>query len=319
MQSIFNGEALSLSAVSKSFGNLRAVHNLNLTIQAGECVGLLGPNGAGKTTAISMITGLFPPDSGEIKIRGQFVDSDVSSAKKLLGLVPQELALYEELNAWDNLRFFGALYDLAGEQLVVAMRTSLEFVGLADRASGKVRNYSGGMKRRLNLAASLLHDPEILLLDEPTVGVDPQSRNAIFDNIALLRKRGKTIIYTTHYMEEVERLCDRVIIMDHGEVIADNTLGGLKKEVGKQRQLLIEMERPPEESVLLALCSLPGVVCAKAAASRLSVAVEELEPATSAVLEYLAKADRKWIQIQSEEPTLESVFLKLTGNKLRDL
>ncbi|MDB6174423.1 MAG: transporter related [Chthoniobacteraceae bacterium] len=318
MQSVSNA-VLSVRAVSKSFGSLKAVHDLTLTIDAGACVGLLGPNGAGKTTIISMITGLFPPDAGEIRIREHLVKSDVSPAKKLLGLVPQELALYDELSAWDNLRFFGALYDLAGEQLFAAMHTSLEFVGLADRASDKVRNYSGGMKRRLNLAASLLHDPEILLLDEPTVGVDPQSRNAIFDNIELLRKRGKTIIYTTHYMEEVERLCDRVIIMDHGEVVADNTLGGLKKEVEKQRQLLIEMERPVEENVLLSLCSLPGVVTAKATASRLSVVVDELEPATSAVLEYLARAGCKWIQIHSEEPTLESVFLKLTGNKLRDL
>ena len=318
MQSI-DGSVLSLSAVSKSFGNLHAVRDLSLEIRARECVGLLGPNGAGKTTAISMIMGLFRPDTGEILVRGQSVASDVSPVKRLLGLVPQDLALYEELNAWDNLRFFGALYRLKGDPLKEAMESALEFVGLRDRAADKVRTYSGGMKRRLNLAASLLHDPEILLLDEPTVGVDPQSRNAIFDNIELLRKRGKTIVYTTHYMEEVERLCDRVIIMDHGAVVADNSVEGLKQEAGSQRRLTLEMREPLDEMALAAIGRINGVLSAESVDSRLNLSVENLEFATPSVLKHLEDTGRKWVHIHSERPTLESVFLNLTGSNLRDL
>jgi ABC-2 type transport system ATP-binding protein len=186
--------------------------------------GLLGPNGAGKTTTVSMIAGLTAAERGEVLVNGQPLRGDTDPAKRRIGLVPQDLALYEELSARDNLRFFGALYGLSGKALDQAIAAALDLVELSDRARDAVKTFSGGMKRRLNLAAGILHDPDILLLDEPTVGVDPQSRNAIFDNLEALKRRGKALLYTTHYMEEVERLADRVVIIDHGRVIADDAL-----------------------------------------------------------------------------------------------
>jgi ABC-2 type transport system ATP-binding protein len=191
-------------------------------------VGLLGPNGAGKTTTVSMIAGLVTPERGEVLVAGRRLERDTDPAKRRIGLVPQDLALYDELSARDNLRFFGALYGLSGKSLDAAMGAALELVGLADRARDAVKVFSGGMKRRLNLAAGTLHDPDILLLDEPTVGVDPQSRNAIFDNLEELKRRGKALLYTTHYMEEAERLADRIVVVDHGSVIANDTLADLR-------------------------------------------------------------------------------------------
>src|SRR5438128_2582893 len=194
-------------------------------------MGMLGPNGAGKTTTVSMIAGLVTPERGDVLIDGKRLAGDTDPAKRRIGLVPQDIALYEELSARENLRFFGSLYDLTGRALEQAMISTLALVGLADRARDAVKTFSGGMKRRLNLAAGLLHDPDILLLDEPTVGVDPQSRNAIFENLELLKNRGKALLYTTHYMEEAERLADRIVVIDHGKVIADDTLAGLHARV----------------------------------------------------------------------------------------
>lgn len=223
---------LDVSHLRKSFGALRAVDDVSLSVERGQLVGLLGPNGAGKSTTLAMIAGLVTRDAGAVTIDGRELGGDTDPAKRQFGLVPQDLALYDELPARENLRFFGALYDLAGRELDGAISRVLETVGLSDRAGDKVGNYSGGMKRRLNLAIGLLHDPAILLLDEPTVGVDPQSRNAIFDNIEALKAAGKAVLYTTHYMEEVERLADRIVVVDHGKVIADNTLEGLTKAAG---------------------------------------------------------------------------------------
>jgi ABC-2 type transport system ATP-binding protein len=218
---------LDIRHLKKTFGTLVAVDNVSFVLKRGQLLGLLGPNGAGKTTMVSMIAGLVTPDAGEVLIGGAPLSGDTDPKKRKIGLVPQDLALYDELSARNNLRFFGALYALAGKALDSAISSSLELVGLADRERDLVKTYSGGMKRRLNLAAGLLHDPDILLLDEPTVGVDPQSRNAIFENLEALKRRGKALLYTTHYMEEVERLADRVVVMDHGRVIADDTLAGL--------------------------------------------------------------------------------------------
>ena len=222
---------LDVRQLRKSFGALVAVDGVSFTLQAGQLVGLLGPNGAGKTTTVSMIAGLAAPDGGEVLIAGKRLAGDTDPGKRRVGLVPQDLALYEELSARENLRFFGALFGLSGGALDKAMASTLELVGLADRARDLVKTFSGGMKRRLNLAAGLLHDPDILLLDEPTVGVDPQSRNAIFDNLEALKRAGKALLYTTHYMEEAERLADRIVVIDHGKVIADDTLGGLQARV----------------------------------------------------------------------------------------
>jgi ABC-2 type transport system ATP-binding protein len=219
---------LDVQHLRKSFGRLVAVDDVSFTLAGGELLGLLGPNGAGKTTTVSMIAGLVTPEKGDVRFNGAPIRGDTDPKKARIGLVPQDLALYDELPATANLRFFGALYGLGGRLLEDAIDRVLALVGLSDRRHDRVREYSGGMKRRLNLAAGLLHNPDVLLLDEPTVGVDPQSRNAIFDNIEFLKREGKALLYTTHYMEEVERLADRIIVMDHGAVIANDTLAGLQ-------------------------------------------------------------------------------------------
>src|SRR4051812_47381761 len=218
---------LQIQHLRKSFGTLVAVDDVSFKVERGTLVGLLGPNGAGKTTTVSMIAGLVRPEQGDVLVDGAPLSGDVDPKKRRIGLVPQDLALYDELSARANLQFFGSLFNLSGAALDRAISSALELVGLADRARDAVRTYSGGMKRRLNLAASLLHDPDILLLDEPTVGVDPQSRNAIFDNLEELKRRGKALLYTTHYMEEAERLADRIVVIDHGRVVADDTVAGL--------------------------------------------------------------------------------------------
>ena len=222
---------LEIRSLRKAFGGVAAVSDVSFTIQPGQILGVLGPNGAGKTTTVSMISGLLAPDAGEILIDGRPLRGDSDPAKRKIGLVPQDLALYDELSARENLRFFGALYGMTGGSLDRAMGAALTLVGLGEKVNDRVKTFSGGMKRRLNLAASLLHDPDILLLDEPTVGVDPQSRNAIFENLETLKAGGKALLYTTHYMEEVERLADRIVIVDHGRVVADDTLTGLRSRV----------------------------------------------------------------------------------------
>jgi ABC-2 type transport system ATP-binding protein len=238
---------LHVNHLRKTFGKLVAVDDVSFTVDRGQLVGLLGPNGAGKTTTVSMIAALVTPEKGEVLVGGARLAGDTDPKKRKIGLVPQDLALYDELSARANLRFFGALYGLSGAALDKAIGATMDLVGLADRLTDLVKTYSGGMKRRLNLAAGLLHDPDILLLDEPTVGVDPQSRNAIFENLELLKSRGKALLYTTHYMEEVERLADRIVVVDHGRVIADDTLAGLQSRVA------VAGERATLESVFLTL------------------------------------------------------------------
>src|SRR5712671_5115189 len=240
---------LDIKNLRKSFGPLIAVDDVSFSLAKGQLVGLLGPNGAGKTTTVSMIAGLVTPDRGEVLIAGHRLAGDTDPAKRRIGLVPQDLALYDELTARDNLRFFGALYSLTGRALDDAIAKALDLVELADRARDRVKTFSGGMKRRLNLAAGLLHDPDILLLDEPTVGVDPQSRNAIFDNLEGLKRRGKALLYTTHYMEEAERLADRIVVVDRGRVVADDTLAGMQRLVPAG----VAGERVSLEAVFLSL------------------------------------------------------------------
>jgi len=220
-------QMLAVHDLRKTFGTLVAVDGVSFLVRPGQLLGLLGPNGAGKTTTVSMIAGLVTPDRGEVLVAGHKLAGDTDPVKAKIGLVPQDLALYDELSAQANLRFFGGLYNLTGAALERAMSAALDLVELSDRRKDLVKTFSGGMKRRLNLAAGLLHDPDILLLDEPTVGVDPQSRNAIFQNLEELKRRGKALLYTTHYMEEAERLADRIVVIDHGKVIADDTLDEL--------------------------------------------------------------------------------------------
>ena len=221
---------LQLDRLSKRYGDRVAVNAISFSIAQGETVGLLGPNGAGKTTAISMISGITRPDGGEVSLGGVSLAQNANALKRHVGLVPQDLALYEELSASANLQLFGGLYGLGTAELQPRAKSALTLVGLADRDADRVKTFSGGMKRRLNIAGALLHDPDLILLDEPTVGVDPQSRNAIFENLEELKRRGKTLLYTTHYMEEAERLCDRVLILDHGQILADDTVAHFKQQ-----------------------------------------------------------------------------------------
>ena len=221
---------LQVDRLSKRYGDRVAVNAISFSIAQGETVGLLGPNGAGKTTAIAMISGISKPDGGEVSLGGMSLAQDANALKRRVGLVPQDLALYEELSAWANLQLFGGLYGLGAAVLEPRAKAALALVGLADRSADRVKTFSGGMKRRLNIAGALLHEPDLILLDEPTVGVDPQSRNAIFDNLEELKRRGKTLLYTTHYMEEAERLCDRVLILDHGRILASDTVAHFKQQ-----------------------------------------------------------------------------------------
>src|SRR5229473_1804952 len=308
---------LEVKALKKTYGKIVAVDGVSLRAGSAETIGLLGPNGAGKTTTVSMIAGLFPPDSGEVLIDGSPLRGDTDPVKRKIGLVPQNIALYDELTALDNLNFLGALYDLHGTVLKRAIAEALELVGLTDRIKDKVKTFSGGMKRRLNLAAALLHDPQILLLDEPTVGVDPQSRNAIFDNLEALKKRGKTLIYTTHYMEEAERLCDRIVIIDHGKMIANDTLQGLHKLLPVTNVIAIDLDHAdgfkPEQ-----MLALPEVKSAELQEGTLRVGVHDLSRGASGILRWLAENGHSYHHVSSEQPDLETVFLTLTGRSLRD-
>jgi ABC-2 type transport system ATP-binding protein len=309
---------LQVDALKKSYGALVAVNGVSLRAGVGETIGLLGPNGAGKTTTVSMIAGLVRPDSGSVRIEGRTLAGDTDPNKRRIGLVPQDLALFDELTAQANLQLFAALYDLDGAAARRAIGEALDLVGLADRAQDRVKNYSGGMKRRLNLAAALLHDPQILLLDEPTVGVDPQSRNAIFDNLEVLKQRGKTLVYTTHYMEEAERLCDRVIIIDHGQVVADDTLQGLYRLLPVTNLLAVELDEDHNGLRLDELQALPGVRSAKLEAGTLRVGVQDLATETPRILQWLVERGHLYHHVASERADLETVFLTLTGRSLRD-
>ena len=280
---------LTFSNVRKSYGKLVAVDGLSLSIRKGELFGLLGPNGAGKSTSVSLAVGLLAPDSGSVAIEGHGNPADPSVRQKV-GVAPQALALYDNLTGEENLRFFGEMYGLAGAALEERIKWCLDFVTLSDRKKDRVGGYSGGMKRRLNMAAAVIHDPELLLLDEPTVGVDPQSRNKIFESIEALHRDGRTIIYTTHYMEEAERLCDRIAIVDAGKLLALGTLNELLATHGGAPTLIVETKG------------------------------EERRVQTSDPLAELNRiaAHTPIERFQMERPTLEQVFLNLTGRTLRD-
>ena len=309
---------LEARALTKRYGTLVAADAVSLRAGAGEMVGLLGPNGAGKTTTVSMIAGLLKPDAGEVLIEGRRLSGDIDPVKRRIGLVTQEPALVEELSALENLLFFAALYGVGGRKARRAAGEVLELVGLSDRSRGAVASFSGGMKRRLNLAAALLHDPQILLLDEPTVGVDPQSRRAIFDNLEALKRRGKTLLYTTHYMEEAERMCDRVVVIDHGKVIADDTLQGLYRLMPASNVIHVELEDRGGTLSPERLGALPGVRTASLADGVLSVAVTNLDRTTPPLLQWLVDNGHPYRHVVTERPNLEAVFLSLTGRTLRD-
>jgi ABC-2 type transport system ATP-binding protein len=309
---------LEARALRKTYGSIVAVDDVSLRAEAGETIGLLGPNGAGKTTTVSIVAGLVRPDAGEVLIQGRPLGGDTDPLKLKLGLVPQDLALYDELPALQNLMLFAALYNLSGAEARKAIGEAMDLVGLADRVNDKVKTYSGGMKRRLNLAAALLHDPQILLLDEPTVGVDPQSRNAIFENLETLKQRGKTLVYTTHYMEEAERLCDRIIIIDHGKLIANDTLQGLYRLIPASNVLVVELDERTNGVSLDELRALSEVRTVEQHGTTLRIGVGDLAAHAPRVLQWLVDHSFAYRHVVSERADLETVFLTLTGRSLRD-
>jgi ABC-2 type transport system ATP-binding protein len=314
-------DLLEVRDLRKRYGQRLAVDGVSLSVPAGSVLALLGPNGAGKSTTVGMVCGLTPADGGSVHVGGVALAGDGAACKRRIGLVPQELALFEDLSAQANVELFGALYDLPRARLKTRSAEVLAMVGLADRAHDKPGTFSGGMKRRLNIACALVHDPELILLDEPTAGVDPQSRNAIFDNLEVLRRAGKALVYTTHYMEEAERLADRVVIIDHGRVVADGTLPELYRRLPATHSLLVDIDlggRPAAAAALQALQALPGVRQVKADGERLTVALDDLTRDAPAVLQAIAAAGLQVRHISSDRANLEDVFLALTGRQLRD-
>jgi ABC-2 type transport system ATP-binding protein len=318
------GTILEARNLVKKYGDLTAVKDVNLAIQEGEILGLLGPNGAGKTTIISMITGLLEPTSGQITVDGLDLHTDTNAVKAKLGLVPQELALYPTLSARDNLDFFGSIYGLRGGHLRERVDAMLDMVGLTERAGEAIETYSGGMKRRINIAAGLLHQPKVLLLDEPTVGVDPQSRNAIFEAVEALNRAGMTVIYTTHYMEEAQRLCHRVAIIDEGQIIALDTPSALVRSLGGGI-LVLGLDDPESgpglgrvQAVVDRVNELPAVKSTMRDDGHLKIETHRFQEALMAILDITNQLDVRITSMEKWEPNLESVFLHLTGKRLRE-
>jgi len=301
----------------KAFGDLVAVSGVGFQIAPGETYGLLGPNGAGKTTTISMIAGLLERDAGEVMVEGKPLTTTSVETKAAIGYVPQDLAIYPDLSGRENLRFFARLYGLAGYELGARIDEVLEIVGLTDRAGDLSKEYSGGMKRRLNIGIGLLHRPRLLILDEPTVGVDPQSRNAILESVDHLSGEGMAVLYTTHYMEEAERLCDRVGIIDLGELKAEGTRRELVSLVGQRDQVLLSLAGSVEAAG--AACSaLEPVRDVSAKDEHLELVVDDARRSLPRILETVAGSGAAVRAVEVIEPNLEAVFLHLTGKALRD-
>jgi ABC-2 type transport system ATP-binding protein len=310
---------LSVSHLQKRFGDRIAVDDVSFEVREGETIGLLGPNGAGKTTTLSMMSGLAQPDAGSVTFKGRLLQQDAGDLKRHVGLVPQDLALYDELSAWANLELFGGLYGLVGSTVAARADAALTLVGLETRRGDRVKEFSGGMKRRLNIAAALLHDPQLILLDEPTVGVDPQSRNAIFDNLEELKRRGKTLVYTTHYMEEAERLCDRIVIIDHGRVIANDTVRGLYKLLPGSRSVELQFDgQLPNEGLLGSLAALPGIAGISHIEGGVRIEAQDFTASLARALDIIGAQGLQVMSVRSGRTTLEDVFISLTGHGLRD-
>ncbi len=308
---------IGIKGLVKKYGERVAVQGVSFSIEEGEIFGLLGPNGAGKTTTLSILSTLLIPDEGDVTISDHDLIREAKQVKRLIGFVPQELALYPTLSAWDNLTFFGRIYGLQGANLKERITTALALVGLSDRAADAVQTFSGGMKRRLNIAVGLIHQPRILFLDEPTVGVDPQSRNFIFEHVERLNEDGMTIIYTTHYMEEAERLCDRVAIMDQGRVLALDTTKGLIDMLGGG-VIYLGLPQASLVSHLPAVRALSHVRTAVEEEGRLKIETSNARLALLELIELCNARNVSILSLEMLEPNLESVFLHLTGKRLRD-
>ena len=300
--------------ITKVYGNTKALDGISLHIQKGECYGLLGPNGAGKTTSIGILSTLIPFEGGHAEINGLNIKKAPTQCKKSIGVVSQEIALYHELSGYDNLRFWGGLYGIDGRTLNKRIEETLHILGLDSRKHDKIKTYSGGMKRRINIASALLHKPQILFMDEPTVGIDPQSRNLIFEIVEKLREQGMTIVYTTHYMEEAERLCDRIGIIDGGKIIAEGTLDELKKCTPIAEGAAITFSQLSEEQYRLLTAEKKN----KRSGNTIYFYTSEIQKQLAAIVLKCSEFGLEITQIEVIKSNLETIFLSLTGKNLRD-
>jgi len=310
---------LEVHDLVKKYGDLVAVKGISFDIKQGEIFSLLGPNGAGKTTTISILSTLFLPTSGDATVCGYSVIKQPMEVKKSIGVVPQEIALYNDLSALENLKFWGQMYGLRGKELSIRVDEVLEQIGLKDRAKQHIKTYSGGMKRRVNIGVGLLHKPKLLFMDEPTVGIDPQSRRAILDSVKELNRNGMTILYTTHYMEEAQELSDRVGIIDYGELIALGTQSELTAQVGEMDTLVLHLgENEDPAHVAENLQSLEGVLQANPVNHEVAIVTPSAEELLAPVISRTNEIGIRIYSVDIKEPNLEAVFLQLTGRALRD-
>jgi len=308
---------IQLRSVSKSFGNIEAVRNVSFTINKGEIFGILGPNGAGKSTIVNILNTLVKPDKGDVIIDGVNIKDDGDTIKLIMGVVPQEIALYEELSAYENLMFWGGLYDIPKSDLKVKVNNNLDIVDLSYRKNDRIKTFSGGMKRRINIACSLLHNPKILVLDEPTVGVDPQNRYHIFELIERLNNEGMTIIYTTHYMEEAERFCDKIAIIDAGRIIAQGTLKELREISDVKDSLTIKLAEYDNE-IISRITTTNPLFKLDSTTNTLKVECGNISNDISKIINHVQNAGGVIERIYTQGTILESIYLKLTGKELRD-
>jgi ABC-2 type transport system ATP-binding protein len=308
---------IRVEGLRKQYGDLVAVDGVSFTAEPGAIFGLLGPNGAGKTTTIGCVSGLLKPSSGHVSVLGHDVVSDARASREKLGVVPQELALYEDLSARENLSYWGAAYGLRGDRLEQRVRAVLETAGLADRAKEAVKRFSGGMKRRLNFACGIVHEPAVLLLDEPTVGVDPQSRVRLLELVRAETAKGTCVLYTTHYMEEAETLCDRLAIIDHGKIIAAGTLAELRSLMGERDLLRLTGVFDPAR-IASAVSRLGEVDVVQAEAEGVTLAASRASARLPAIFDALDAAGADIRETTLTQPSLETLFIKLTGKDLRE-
>ena len=309
--------AIEVQSLYKSFGDLQAVQGASFSAEEGEVLSLLGPNGAGKSTTISILSGLLEPTQGEAAILGHSIRSDAEAAKACLGVVPQDIALYPDLSARENLLFWGKMYGLRGAVLNQRVKEVLDVIGLTDRQKDRVGKYSGGMKRRVNIGAALLHKPAVIIMDEPTVGIDPQSRRHILDNVKELNRQGMTVLYTTHYMEEAAELSDHIAIMDQGKVIAYGTHAELIKLVGELTTIELSLNMEGGQ-ILERWKQVEGVSHAKSEDGKVTVLVDDSNRVLPRLFEAASAAGVRITGIDIQEPNLEAVFMHLTGRALRD-
>ena len=309
--------AIRVKNLHKDFGEVYAVQGIDLEVQRGEIFSLLGPNGAGKSTVISMISGLLKPDQGEISVTGYDIQKEPMQAKTAIGVVPQEIALYDDLSARENLTFWGKMYGLRGAPLKQRVDEILEVVGLTDRQKGRVGKFSGGMKRRLNIGIALLHKPDVVIMDEPTVGIDPQSRRNILESVKELNQQGMTVLYTTHYMEEAQELSNHIAIMDQGKIIASGTHNDLVKIVGELDRIELTIDTESSK-VMEAWKAVHGVQQVLAENGQLNLLVDDSNLILPQLFEAASQAETRITSVEIQEPNLEAVFLHLTGRALRD-